>query len=195
MKKARAGENNRQPSKMCRRTVGSSPAEIRKRTAIEDNPYPLVEAAGKRGIKQLIIVFDDAPEQNKELKERGTSDAQRVCLRAVGEATEVRNKVRAAEFCSCRAIYPHSAPDKRACRSTSGICEPTVAKATGSESVHRLGAKKEGLPQGKSFFFWSKRRDSNPRSPVPETGAIPPSLRLDNRENSHPGACSQKRIR
>ena len=128
----------------------------------------MVEAAGKRGIKQLIIVFDDAPEQNKELKERGTSDAQRLCLRAVGEATEVRNKVRAAEFCSCRAIYPHSAPDKRACRSTSGICEPTVAKATGSESVHRLGAKKEGLPQGKSFFFWSKRRDSNPRSPVPE---------------------------
>ena len=29
----------------------------------------------------------------------------------------------------------------------------------------------------------------------PETGAIPPSLRLDNRENSHPGACSQERIR
>ena len=27
--------------------------------------------------------------------------------------------------------------------------------------------------------FWSKRRDSNPRSPVPETGAIPPSLRLE----------------
>ena len=45
----------------------------------------LVEVAGKRGIKQLIIVFDDAPEQNKELKERGTSDAQRLCLRAVGE--------------------------------------------------------------------------------------------------------------
>ena len=45
----------------------------------------MVEAAGKRGIKQLIIVFDDAPEQNKELKERGTSDTQRLCLRAVGE--------------------------------------------------------------------------------------------------------------
>ena len=30
-----------------------------------------------------------------------------------------------------------------------------------------------------SSFTWSKRRDSNPRSPVPETGAIPPSLRLD----------------
>ena len=33
----------------------------------------------------MIIVFDDAPEQNKELKERGMSDAQRLCLRAVGE--------------------------------------------------------------------------------------------------------------
>ena len=31
-----------------------------------------------------------------------------------------------------------------------------------------------------SSFTWSKRRDSNPRSPVPETGAIPPSLRLDD---------------
>ena len=28
-----------------------------------------------------------------------------------------------------------------------------VANATVSKSVHRLGAKKEGLPQGKSFFF------------------------------------------
>ena len=33
----------------------------------------------------MITVCDDAPEQNKELKERGTSDAQRLCLRAVGE--------------------------------------------------------------------------------------------------------------
>ena len=27
--------------------------------------------------------------------------------------------------------------------------------------------------------LWSKRQDSNLRSPVPETGAIPPSLRLE----------------
>ena len=27
--------------------------------------------------------------------------------------------------------------------------------------------------------FWSKRQDLNLRSPVPETGAIPPSLRLE----------------
>ena len=33
----------------------------------------------------------------------------------------------------------------------------------------------KGVPD----FTWSKRRDSNPRSPVPETGAIPPSLRLE----------------
>ena len=58
-------------------------------------PY-LVEVAGKRGIKQLITVFHDAPEQNKELKERGTNDAQRLCLRAVGEpwfeSREIKNK-------------------------------------------------------------------------------------------------------
>ena len=31
-------------------------------------PY-LVEVAGKRGIKQLITVFGDAPEENKETAE------------------------------------------------------------------------------------------------------------------------------
>ena len=45
----------------------------------------LVEAAGKRGKKQWIIVFHDAPEGNKELKEGLISDAQRLYLRAVGE--------------------------------------------------------------------------------------------------------------
>ena len=35
------------------------------------------------------------------------------------------------------------------------------------------------LPLRDNLIFWSKRRDSNPRSPVPETGAIPPSLRLE----------------
>ena len=33
----------------------------------------------------MITVYDDAPEQNKELKERGTTDARRLCFRAVGE--------------------------------------------------------------------------------------------------------------
>ena len=46
----------------------------------------------------------------------------------------------------------------------------------------------------KGFRIFSKfiRRE---RWLSPETGAIPPSLRLDNRENSHLGACSQGRIR
>ena len=42
--------------------------------------------------------------------------------------------------------------------------------------------KKQPKTSQNSLFlavFWSKRRDSNPRSPVPETGAIPPSLRLE----------------
>ena len=38
----------------------------------------------------MITVYDDAPEQNKELKERGTTDAGRLCLRAVGEPLGVR---------------------------------------------------------------------------------------------------------
>ena len=45
----------------------------------------LVEAVGKQVIKQLITVFHDAPEESKELKEVLISDAQRLCLRAVGE--------------------------------------------------------------------------------------------------------------
>ena len=57
---------------------------------LRSKPLKMVDAAGKRGIKQLIIVFDDAPEQNKELKERGTTDAGRLCLRAVGEPLGVR---------------------------------------------------------------------------------------------------------
>ena len=49
-------------------------------------PY-LVEVAGKRGIKQLIIVFDDAPEENKETAEPKAceGDRRRLYFRAVGE--------------------------------------------------------------------------------------------------------------
>ena len=37
----------------------------------------LVEAAGKRVIKQLIIVFDDAPEENKETAEPQACEGDR----------------------------------------------------------------------------------------------------------------------
>ena len=46
----------------------------------------------------MIIVFDDAPEQNKELKERGTSDVQRLCLRAVGEPTVSSSRTNTPSF-------------------------------------------------------------------------------------------------
>ena len=36
---------------------------------LRSKPLKMVEAAGKRGTKQLITVFADAPEENKELKE------------------------------------------------------------------------------------------------------------------------------
>ena len=61
-----------------------------------------------------------------------SSDAQRLCLRAVGEPLGVR--------------------------------------------VPKI---KTRLSLTDNLIIWSKRRDSNPRSPVPETGAIPPSLRLE----------------
>ena len=44
----------------------------------------------------MITVYGDVPEQNKELKERGTTDAQRLCLRAVGEV---------AAMLSCGGIF------------------------------------------------------------------------------------------
>ena len=33
----------------------------------------------------MITVYGDAPEENKELKERGKTDAERLYFRAVGE--------------------------------------------------------------------------------------------------------------
>ena len=58
-----------------------------------------------------------------------------------------------------------------------GECEQSKVREV-SLSPRRVG-KKIGTPTRDVLIFWSKRRDSNPRSPVPETGAIPPSLRLD----------------
>ena len=54
---------------------------------LRSKPLKMVEAAGKRGIKQLIIVFDDAPEENKETAEPKAceGDRRRLYFRAVGE--------------------------------------------------------------------------------------------------------------
>jgi hypothetical protein len=51
------------------------------------NDSLVVEAAGKRGTKQLITVFADAPEENKETAEPQTceGDRRRLYFRAVGE--------------------------------------------------------------------------------------------------------------
>ena len=52
------------------REVGSRPRRLRQnKKRPSQNGLFLVEAAGKQVIKQLITVFHDAPEQNKELKE------------------------------------------------------------------------------------------------------------------------------
>ena len=47
----------------------------------------MVEVAGKRGTKQLITVFADAPEENNEYAEPQTceGDGIRLYFRAVGE--------------------------------------------------------------------------------------------------------------
>ena len=52
----------------------------------------LVEVAGKRGDKQLITVFGDAPDENKEPEEAETceGDERRLYFRAVGEPLGVR---------------------------------------------------------------------------------------------------------
>ena len=52
----------------------------------------MVEAAGKRGTKQLLTVFADAPEENNEYAEPQTceGDGIRLYFRAVGEPLGVR---------------------------------------------------------------------------------------------------------
>ena len=46
----------------------------------------------------------------------------------------------------------------------------------------------KGFERFSKFYIWN-------RWFAPETGALPTALHLDNRENSHLGACSQGRIR
>ena len=52
-------------------------------------------------------------------------------------------------------------------------------QARRSELFKKITMPKTMKKDRQKRSFWSKRRDSNPRSPVPETGAIPPSLRLE----------------
>ena len=73
--------------------------------------------------------------------------------------------------------YPHSAPDKRACRSSSGVCEPdSVAPrctepSSNPKPTHPKERKKESTRD--SFFLWRCRPDLNRRITVLQTGALP----------------------
>ena len=73
--------------------------------------------------------------------------------------------------------YPHSSPDKRACRSSSVVCEPDSASPTARRTASNLGAlphqKQKGHPRGVSFCFWRCRPDLNRRITVLQTGALP----------------------
>ena len=77
------------------RAVGD-PLGVRVHTLRPNKKRPsmtvLVEVAGKRGDKQLITVFGDAPDENKEPEEAQTceDDEWRLYFRAVGEPLGVR---------------------------------------------------------------------------------------------------------
>ena len=86
----------------------------------------------------------------------------KLCLRAVGEIAAKMRDFR------LRRIYPRSATDKRACRSSSVICELAFCALRRGELSSSPQAKKNRQPWGLSVLFWSKWRDSNSRPPVPE---------------------------
>ena len=105
--------------------------------------FVLVEVAGKQGIKQLITVFADAPEQNKEYQKRRKARVRRLCLRAVGEL--------ALEFClaivagfSAELNILTLAAYERAQRALRGVCELAIAQSTiASSRQRRFGQKKK----------------------------------------------------
>ena len=79
-----------------------------------------------------------------------------------------------------RALRGECEPNSRAGRMRTNISnEPSANIVKMREVCSRPRRLRQNKKDRQKRSFWSKRRDSNPRSPVPETGAIPPSLRLD----------------
>ena len=56
--------------------------------------------------------------------------------------------------------YPHSTPDKRACRSSSGVCEPRAYGAV--VRILYSPARTKKAPHFCGASFWQGNRDSNP---------------------------------
>ena len=116
----------------------------------------------------MITVYDDAPEENKETAEPKAceGDRRRLYLRAVGEP---------AEFAEGSGGIFTGGEYSHACRLQASLTRSARRMRTHHRfammgwSHHRLGQKeKHRQPKRASYAFWSKRRDSNPRSPVPE---------------------------
>ena len=100
----------------------------------------------------MITVYDDAPEQNKELKERGTTDAQRLCLRAVGEPL---GKIKAAA-----GALPAA---KVFCLPLTSELGLTAVRSRSRENNTQLFSNTLA-----PFHYALCAENANPRSPVPE---------------------------
>ena len=99
------------------------------------------------------------------------------------KSTKRKSRLRDFSFWRCRPgirpwrRYPHSAPDKQACRSSSGACEPdsVAPRRTEPSSNPKPTSSKERKKESTrdSFFLWRCRPDLNRRITVLQTGALP----------------------
>ena len=105
----------------------------------------------------MITVLHDEPEQGKELEEGIVPDAQRLCLRAVGELA-----ANVAEFSPTANILTLAAYEQ-AQRALRGECELAIVRCTiASSRPHHSNQKEKRTDNRKGylFFFWSKWRVS-----------------------------------
>ena len=81
-------------------------------------------------------------------------------------------------ICYANGRYPHSSPEKRAFRSSSGVCEPAFRYAWGERNRFKSKVciskgKKKWDSKRNPIFLWRCRPDLNRRITVLQTGALP----------------------
>ena len=131
----------------------------------------LAGAEGKRGNKQLITVFTDAPEQGKEYQKRWPSRLRRLCLRAVGEPKVRVHFALGNKWGGGLGLLADYARQSVAALTV----HRTVIHYRSPSSPPTHAQKKTRWPKP-SRLFWQGRKDSNPRPMVLETSTLPTEL-------------------
>ena len=105
----------------------------------------------------MITVYDDAPEENKELKERAC-ERHAVTIfssrrRTEGESSCRSTKQKQSGGIFTKGEYSYRSPLVSELPTASLGMRTHVANATVSKSVHRLGAKKKDFRKGNPSFL------------------------------------------